>query len=132
MITLDTSALIAILLGEASKPKLITLTKGHELIAPQSLHWEIANAFSAKFKRNPQTLSLEEAKKALDIYKMIPIRFVEIDLARAVEIAHELNIYAYDAYMLVTTERYQASLLSLDNRCTQLAQELKLPILEVL
>ncbi|CAN5842255.1 type II toxin-antitoxin system VapC family toxin [soil metagenome] len=132
MITLDTSALIAILLGEASKPRLIELTKGQELIAPQSLQWELANAFSAKFKRNPQTLSLEEAKEALDIYKLIPIRFVDTDLARAVEMAYELGIYAYDAFMLATTERYQAPLLSLDIRCTALAKELKLPVLEVL
>jgi len=131
MITLDTSALIAILLGEASKPELIALTRGHDLIAPQSLHWEIANAFSAKFKRNPQTLSLEETKEALDIYKMIPLRFVDIDLARAVEMAHELNIYAYDAFMLAATERYQAPLLSLDSRCVDLAKKLKLPVLEV-
>ncbi|MEM7738918.1 MAG: type II toxin-antitoxin system VapC family toxin [Deinococcota bacterium] len=97
-----------------------------------SIRWEIANAFSAKFKRNPQTLSLEEAKDALDIYKMIPIRFVDIDLSRAVEIAHALNIYAYDAFILAATERYQAPLLSLDKRCIDLAKELKLPILEVL
>ena len=131
MITLDTSALIAILLGEASKPRLIELSKGRELIAPQSLHWEIANAFSAKFKRNPQTLSLREAKEALDIYKIIPIKFMAIDLARAVEIAHKLNIYAYDAFMLAATERYQAPLLSLDSRCLDLAKELNLPVLEV-
>ena len=131
MITLDTSALIAILLGEASKPQLIELTKGRELIAPQSLHWEVANAFSAKFKRNPRALSLQEAKEALAIYKLVPIRFVDIDLARATEIVYELDIYAYDAFMLATTERYQAPLLSLDGRCTALAKQLKLPFLEV-
>ena len=131
MITLDTSALIAILLGEASKPELIKLTTGHELIAPQSLHWEVANAFSAKFKRTPQMLSLKEAQTALEIYKSIPLRFVDIALDRAVEIAHELNIYAYDAFMLATAGRYSAPLLSLDKRCTALAKELKLPVLEV-
>lgn len=131
MITLDTSALIAILLGEASKPELVRLTKGHELIAPQSLHWEMANAFSAKFKRKPRTLSLEEARAALELYKTIPLRFVDIALDRAVEIAHELDIYAYDAFMLAATERYSAPLLSLDNRCIALAKELELPVLEV-
>lgn len=131
MITLDTSALIAILLGEASKPSLIEVTKGQELIAPGSLHWEISNAFSAKFKRNPPLLSLDEAKEALSIYKMIPIRFVDTDLARALEIAHDLNIYAYDAYILATVERYKAPLLSLDKRCMDLAKDLGLSVVEV-
>lgn len=126
MITLDTSAL----LGEASKPRLVELTKG-QVIAPQSLHRELANAFSAKFNHNPQSLLLEEAQEAVDIYKRIPIWFVAIDLSRAVEIAHSLNIYAYDAFMLTTVERYGAPLLSLDIRCLDLAKELKLATVEV-
>jgi len=131
VIVIDTSSLIAILLGETIKQNLIEVTKGQSLIAPQSLHWELPNAFSAMFKRNPARLTLEEAKEALSIYQSIPIRFVDIDLGRATEIAHQLNIYAYDAFMLTTAEHYKAPLLSLDKRCNEAAQNLGLKVLEL-
>ena len=83
------------------------------------------------FKRNPPRIELGEAKEALAIYQTIPIRFVDIDLGRAIEIAQMLNIYAYDAFMLATAERYKAPLLSLDKRCKDAAQILKLAVLEV-
>ena len=131
MIVLDTSALLAILLGEASKAQLIELTKGQSLIAPQSLHWEVANAFSAKFKRNPPLLSLVEAQAALEIYKHIPLRFVEIDFARAVEIAFDLNIYAYDAYLIACAQKKKCALLSLDRGLKHAAKRVGITVLEV-
>ena len=131
MIVLDTSSLIAVLLGEAVKDKLVDSTKGQTLVAPQSLHWEIPNAFSAMFKRNPPRLTLTEAKEALDLYRTIPIRFVDIDLGRATELAHLLNIYAYDAFMLAAAERYNAPLLSLDRRCQEAARTVGITVMEV-
>ncbi len=50
-IVLDTSVIIAVIANEPEKRVLIRLTKGAELIAPQSVHWEIGNAFSAMLKR---------------------------------------------------------------------------------
>ena len=47
----DTSVIIAVLANEPIKEKLIALTKGVELIAPMSVHWEVGNAFSAMLKR---------------------------------------------------------------------------------
>ena len=131
MIVIDTSSLIAVLLGEAVKEQLVELTKGRTLLAPQSLHWEIPNAFSAMFKRNPARLTLAEAQAALALYQTIPVRFVEIDLSRATEIAHTLNLYAYDAFMLAAAERHKAPLLSLDERCKDAARTLGIPVMEV-
>lgn len=131
MIVVDTSSLIAILLGEATKDRLVELTEGQTLIAPRSLQWEIPNAFSAMFKRKPPRLTLEEAKEALRIYRSIPVRFVDVDLERATEIAHELDIYAYDAFMLAVAERHRAPLLSLDRRCNDAARRLGITVLEV-
>ena len=48
---IDTSVIIAVLANEPIKKKLIKLTKGVELLAPTSVHWEIGNAFSAMLKR---------------------------------------------------------------------------------
>ena len=63
LITIDTSALIAVIGNEATKPGIVRLTEGSSLCAPASVHWEIGNAFSAMFKRQQSTVEL--AKKAL-------------------------------------------------------------------
>ena len=38
---IDTSAIIAVLLSEPERAALIRATKGAELVAPASVHWEI-------------------------------------------------------------------------------------------
>ena len=50
-ITIDTSALIAVIGNEKTKDRIIEITIGSSLVAPVSVHWEIGNAFSAMFKR---------------------------------------------------------------------------------
>jgi len=72
-VVVDASAIIAVIVNEPSKTHIIRVTQGATLIAPASIHWEIANAFSAMFKKN--RLTIEEAVNALAIYKQIPIRF---------------------------------------------------------
>ncbi len=49
-ITIDTSALIAVISNKKNKSKIIELTVGATLNSPISVHWEIGNAFSAMFK----------------------------------------------------------------------------------
>ena len=51
-ITIDTSALIAVIANEPQKNEIVRLTEGVKLCAPASVHWEIDNAFSAMLKRN--------------------------------------------------------------------------------
>jgi predicted nucleic acid-binding protein len=72
-IVVDTSVVIAVITNEKHKEQLIVTTKGADLIAPSSLHWEIGNAFSAMFKRG--RISLDQAKGAIKSYGDIPIRF---------------------------------------------------------
>lgn len=64
-IVIDTSALLAVLLGEPERDRVVQITAGHTLIGPGSIPWEIGNAFSALFKR--KRLTLDEAKKGLAI-----------------------------------------------------------------
>ena len=90
---IDASILIAVIANEPEKPNIITLTQGGQLIAPHSVHWEVGNAFSAMFKR--QRLTLDQAFLALDIYKTIPIRYIEVELGPSLEIAAKMQIYAY-------------------------------------
>ena len=128
-IVVDASVIIAVIVNESSKPDIIQATQGADLIAPASIHWEIANAFSAMFKRN--RLSLTDALKAIAIYQNIPIRFVEVELEESLRIAHQLSVYAYDAYLLRCAQKQKAPLFSMDKALLRLAKELKLQVIEV-
>ena len=81
------------------------------------------------FKRN--RVNLDEALAAIEIYKQIPIRFIEVELEESLRIAHQLNIYAYDAYLLRCAQKQKAPLISLDETLLKLAKELKLHVIEV-
>ena len=94
-VIVDTSALIAVLVGESDRDALIAATIGVELLAPASVHWDVGNALSALLKR--KRLTLAQAQRALNAYAAIPIRFLEVDLALALEIAAKHKLYAYDA-----------------------------------
>lgn len=59
-IVIDTSALIAVIVDEPERNKIIELTTGNKLIGPGSIPWEIGNAFSAMFKQ--KRMKLDEAK----------------------------------------------------------------------
>ena len=116
-------------MNERSKPKLIKITKGNELIAPLSLHWEIGNAFSAMFKR--KIINIESAKKALEYYLMIPIRLVDVNLVNSIEIANKFGIYAYDAYFLECAKQFNTPLVTLDKRLMNIAKQMNIKTIEV-
>ena len=62
---------------------------------------------------------------------MIPLRLVEIDLFKALEISDKFNIYAYDAYFLECAKNYNSPLLTLDKRLMEVARLTKLNIIKV-
>lgn len=63
-LVVDTSVILAVLLNEPHRQKILDITKGAELYAPASLHWEIGNAFSAMFKQNRLTLDQAQGWQA--------------------------------------------------------------------
>ncbi len=128
-ITIDTSALIAVIGNEKSKQKIIERTEGCSLYAPSSVHWEIGNAFSAMFKR--RSSSIELAKLALAAYREIPIKFIDVALEQTLEISHALNIYAYDAYLIQCAQQTSTPLLTLDKGLKVAAEKMGIHILEV-
>jgi predicted nucleic acid-binding protein len=128
-IVIDTSALIAVIVGESKRSKIIKITEGNTLIGPGSIPWEIGNAFSAMFKRD--MLTLEEAERGLSIFNTIPLRYVEPDFSNALHLSKKTNMYAYDAYLLDCAIRYKSPLLTLDLKLKTAAQKIKIEILEV-
>ena len=126
---IDTSALLATILDEPQKPRLVELTRGTNLLAPGSQPWEMGNALAAMFKKSH--LELKEALAALEVFHSIPIQFVNLDVAKALEIAHAARIYAYDAYMIVCAIDYQAPLLTLDRTLARHARTYNVSIPEI-
>ncbi|MBN1932491.1 MAG: type II toxin-antitoxin system VapC family toxin [Desulfobacterales bacterium] len=120
-IVIDTSAIIAVIVGEPERNRIIEVTTGNTLIGPGSIPWEIGNAFSAMFKQN--RLKLEDAQNGLSIFKSIPLRYIESDFFQAVKISKKANIYAYDAYFLYCAIRHKAPLLTLDQKLKKVAQD---------
>jgi predicted nucleic acid-binding protein len=128
-IIIDTSAIIAVVAGEPERETLIEHTRGVDLLAPPSVQWEIGNALSAMLKR--QRISLDQATKALSAYQQIPLRFVDVELDESLEIAADLGIYAYDAYLIRAALKYRSPLLTLDTYLIDCAKQMKARVIEV-
>lgn len=127
-ITIDTSAIIAVITDEPKKGRIIELTIGANLISLYSVHWEIGNAFSAMLKRN--RITLLQAQACISRYQQIPIKFVEVSLHQTTELIEHLKIYAYDAYLIQCALQTQTPLLTVDVGLMQAAKTTGLIVLE--
>ena len=128
-IVVDTSVIVAVIVNEPQREVLIERTRGANLLAPPSVHWEIGNAFSAMLRRRRVTLA--EALKAIEVYRQIPIRYVEVELEEALKVAGEAGIYAYDAYLIRCAQKYGAPLLTLDKELGRVAEGMGVEVIEV-
>ncbi len=128
-LVVDTSVILAVVLNEPTKPALIRLTTGAELLAPLSLHWEIGNALSAMLKR--KRITEIEGHQALDEYQKIPIRFLDVPLDEALHLAAQHMIYAYDAYFMVCARNQSSALLTLDGGLQTAARAAHIRLVEV-
>ena len=124
-----TFVLIVVIVNEPQKAPLIEATRGADLIAPPSVHWEISNAFSAMLKR--KAVTLHQALQAITAYQQIPLCLVDVELAESLQLPAELNIYAYDAYLLRCAMRYSVPSLTLDQQLSRLARVKNIPVVEV-
>ncbi len=125
----DTNTFLAVTLYEPERDEIIRLTLGHELVAPDVLPFEIGNALSALLKRH--RLSPKELINVWDATQGIPVDLRRIDIRKALEIASQFNIYAYDAYFLTCAVSLQSPLITLDRRMREVAKNLGIRILEV-
>ena len=128
-IVIDTSALIAVIVGEPERNRIVEFTTGNTLIGPGSIPWEIGNAFSAMFRRN--RLTIDEARKGLVIFDSIPLRYINPDFVNALKISKQTNMYAYDAYFLDCAIRHKAPLLTLDRKLKAAAESLNVETMGV-
>lgn len=128
-ITVDTSALIAVITAEKCKPAILASTRGKTLVAPPSIHWEIGKAFSAMVKR--KRISLAQTHQCLDALAEIPIKYFDVSLKRSLELVDRFQIYAYDAYLLVCAVETRSPLLTIDDALASHAKRLGIVVVEV-
>ncbi len=124
----DTNTFIAVALNEPEKAKIIQLTEGHELIAPEVLPFEVGNALTAMMKKG--SLKREEVESAWDIIQRIPVDLRKTDIKYTLSIAIRYSLYAYDAYFLACAEKLHSPLLTLDRGMQKAAKEMGITILE--
>ncbi len=111
-IVADTNTFLAVSLNEPERDQIIELTRGHELIAPSVLSFEIGNALSALFKRN--ILRKEEVNTVWHAIQNIPVEVQSVDIKSSLTIAVDYMIYAYDAFFLDCALKNNSHLLTLD------------------
>jgi len=128
-ITLDTSALIAVITNEPSKGKIVEISNRSKIFCPISVHWEIGNAFSAMLKRD--RINIAQAQACIQAYEEIPIKFIEVSLVQTLELVNHLKIYAYDAYLIQCAQQLGTPLLTLDKGLMSAAQSIGVKTLEV-
>jgi predicted nucleic acid-binding protein len=128
-VVVDTSAVIAVIVGEAERAKLIEMTKDTTIVGPPSLDWEVGNAFSAMVRRS--RITAEQAIEAIEAYQQIPLEIVAIDLKEAVRLAGKHKIYGYDAYILQCAIEHNLPLLSLDQDMMAIARQEGVQLMEV-
>ena len=124
----DTNIYLAVVLNEPEKERIIQQTSNCTLHSPEILPYEIGNALSAIVKRKQLTQS--EAMQAIELAQAIPVRLMQVDINKALELALKFNIYAYDAYFLQCALSLNCPLLSLDKKMNDVAKQLNIAVLE--
>jgi predicted nucleic acid-binding protein len=76
-------------------------------------------------------ITLAQALKSTEIDKTISIRFLDVGLEQALKLADDLDIYAYDAYIVECALKYKSPLISLDRNLVSVAKQMKVNVLEV-
>jgi predicted nucleic acid-binding protein len=128
-VVVDTSAIIAVLTSEPERAALVKLTRGADLIAPASVHWEVGNALAAMYKRH--RIDQAQIREVLRAYGRIPIRYVDVPLVDALELASAHGLCAYDAYMIACALSQRCRLVSLDHGLIRAAGAAGIGVLEV-
>ena len=128
-VVIDTSAVIAVIANEPEEADVSRYIEGASLFAPLSVHWEVGNAFSAMFRR--RRISLAQATDAISNFEQLPLRLMNVDLRESLELAHRLNLYAYDAYVIACAVSLGIPLLTLDRRMSAVAPSVGVSMVEL-
>jgi len=125
---LDASAIMAVILNEPNKAKVIKLTENAVLLSPEVISFEIGNALVNLLKK--RKITEEKLLEAYRTYISIPIRNIKVDIEKALRIACKYNIYAYDAYYLEAAYRLKLPLITFDELMKKIGLDMKIDVME--
>lgn len=77
-------------------------------------------------------ITLQEAEAAIEIYRQIPLRFVDVSLKQSLELSDRLKIYAYDAYLIACALTQGCALVTLDGGLSYAAKAAGVTVVEVI
>src|SRR5215510_9671729 len=126
-IVVDASAIMAIIVKEPERDLVIELTKNAVIFSPEIITFEIVNALSKMMKKN--VIEKERMLNAFEYFTKIPMQKLEIDYKKALEIAWDYKIYAYDACYLEVAKRLKLHLLTFDGNMINVGKGLGINIL---
>jgi len=124
---MDACAIMAVIVKEPERDLVIQLTQDAELVSPNMIPYEISNALTKMMKKN--VIEKQRMINAFNYFQKIPIKTIDIDFGKALEIAWEYKIYAYDACYLEAAKRLNISLLTFDKNIIKTGNELGINIL---
>jgi predicted nucleic acid-binding protein len=127
-VLLDASAIMAIILNEQNRDTVIMLTRNTTLFSPEVISFEIGNALVNLYRK--QKILESELLEAYRNFTLIPIRNIKVDIGKALKIACNYKIYAYDAYYLEIASRLKIPLITFDESMKRVAFNLKVNILD--
>ena len=127
-VLLDASAIMAIILNESNRDKVIKITENALLLSPEIISFEIGNALINLNRK--QKISEEELLGAYKKYTSIPLRIMRINIEKSLRIAYKFHIYAYDAYYLEIASRLRLPLITFDEQMKRVALSLNIIVLD--
>jgi len=127
-IVLDASAILAVIVDEPEARIVIDCTRDAVIVSPNIVSCEVANALSRMMKRG-MVNSKEQMISLIRNFGEIPMRTVGVELEKALEIAWDNRIYAYDAFYLETAKRLELPLLTFDSGMIRVAGNLGITVL---
>jgi predicted nucleic acid-binding protein len=116
-----------LIIEEPERELVIRQTEGAVMVSPDMVRYEIANGLTKMVRK--QVIEKERMMNAFKYYEKMPIRKMQIDLERALEIAWEYKIYAYDACYLESAKRLYLPLLTFDRKMARIGKDLDIKIL---
>ena len=126
-ILIDACAIMAVIVKEPERDLIIQLTQNAIIVSPDMVSYEIANALTKMMKK--RVIEKEHMLNAFSYFKKIPIRTIEIDIERALEIAWNYKVYSYDACYLESAKRLNLPLLTFDRNMIKVGKDLGINML---
>ena len=118
----DASALGALLFGEPQADEVARKPSGASLAAPAILWFEIASICLKKIRAHPR--SADKLLAAMRYIDRLPLRPVEVDHAKIVDMARKRKLTTYDASYLWLAVESGTKLVTLDKKLARSARSL--------